>query len=97
METALPRPGSQDKQGPGLLFSELGKAWFCACLSLEERESRADLTREKVHGEGYWQVAERCPVRTGNIPLGVALPMEERRTTASSKAWGLRPKPREVW
>lgn len=41
-------------------------------------------------------MAERCPVRTGNIPLGAELPKEERRTTASSKAWGSRPEPREV-
>lgn len=33
-------------------------------------------------GRDTGRVAERCPVRTGNIPLGAELPMEERRTTA---------------
>ena len=31
-ETALPRPGSREKRGPGFLLSELGKAWFCVSL-----------------------------------------------------------------
>ena len=39
METALPRPGSQKKQGLGFLFSALGKAWCCVSLWPTERDS----------------------------------------------------------
>lgn len=53
-------------------------------LSFRREKEQSGFDMGKVHGEGYWQVAERCPVRTGNIPLGAELPMEERRTTASS-------------
>lgn len=55
---STPQAWLPDKQDQASCSVELGKVWFCACLSLEERKSRVDLTWEKVHGEGYWQVAE---------------------------------------
>ena len=75
-ETALPRPGSQEKRGPGFLLSEVGKAWFCVSLHFAER----DLSECEVQAASEWgavrQVAKR---ETGASGRGAALGGEEDR------------------
>ena len=58
VDTALPMPGSQEKQGLCFLFSELGEGMVCACLSLEERDqSGFEVGERKSMGRdtGRWQ------------------------------------------